>query len=52
MVAPGIKRVYEKLICIFAHDVIKVTQRDMNQGYLLTKLETVHEYCSHHPNAF
>jgi len=52
VVDPGINSVYEKLITFFAHDMIKVTQRDEKQGYLLTKLKTVRDYLEHHPGAF
>ncbi len=52
VIDPLINRSYEKLIEFFSHDVIKVRQKDVNQGYLLTKLEAVRDYCEHNPNGY
>lgn len=52
VIDPLINRSYEKLIRFFSHDVIKVREKDENQGYLLTKLQAVHDYCDTNPCGF
>ncbi len=52
VIDPGINRVYERLIEFFSHQVIKVDQKDKNDGYLLTKLDAVHAFCERHPDAY
>jgi len=52
VIDPGINKVYEKLISHFAHDIIRVTKRDRNKGFLLTKLDAVHQFCELNENTF
>jgi len=52
VIDPYINRSYEKLIEFFSHKVIKVDQKDKNQGYLLTKLEKVEQICRGNAKVF
>lgn len=52
VIDPGINRVYEQLLRFFSSQVIVVEEKDVNDGYLLTKIEAVKHFCESHENVF
>ncbi|WP_408895203.1 2,3-diaminopropionate biosynthesis protein SbnA [Paenibacillus taichungensis] len=52
VIDPNINSMYEKILRIMCHQVVKVTERDDTGGYLLTRLNQVHEICDHIENSY
>ena len=52
VIDPNINKNYEKLLKHFSYQVVKIGTLDKNNGYLLSKLEYVKNYCEYNDNVF
>ena len=52
VIDPHINKIYSRQIRNFSHEVITVDKKDINDGYLMTKLAEVKRYCESHDNTF
>lgn len=52
VIDPVINNLNEKLLNLLCYRVIKVWQRDITQGYLLTRLNLIHSMCSENPDYY
>ncbi len=52
VIDPNINRDYEKVLHLLCDKVVKVEQRDLTGGYLLTRIEMVKEICGRYPGSF
>ena len=52
VIDPNINKLYEDLIRLMAHDVIKVDKLDKTGGYLLTRINTIAEICAGRDDIF
>lgn len=52
VVDPNVNQVYQALLGHFAHEVVVVDKKDRNDGYLLTKLDYIKNFCNNQKKAF
>lgn len=52
IIDPNINSSYENVLRTISHEVVKVTERDQTGGFLLTRLNKVHELINSLPNAY
>ena len=52
VIDPNINPVYENLLRVFSHEVVKVTDRDETGGFLLTRIQTVNRLLNETKNSF
>ncbi|QDS33896.1 2,3-diaminopropionate biosynthesis protein SbnA [Brevibacillus brevis] len=52
VIDPNINPVYENLLRVISHEVVKVTDRDETGGFLLTRIQTVNRLLNETSNSF
>lgn len=52
VIDPNVTAEKERILRLFAHQVIKVTERDETGGFLLNRLHVVRNYLADNPNAY